>query len=99
MRVKVEPAQLEELDEELASLRRVLSGEYGDTGDLINAAQRVLEECDLLLEMISDETGWKRPHYEEEEDPEADLPAGYDPDEDRSPDSNDPPDRDDHGSY
>jgi hypothetical protein len=67
VRVKLEPGQLDDLDQEVANMRMVLDGE-GDTDDLINAAKSLMEEANLFLEYISDESGWKRQHSTEEDE-------------------------------
>jgi hypothetical protein len=67
VRVKIEPGQLDDLDQEVANMRMVLEGE-GDSGDLIRAAQSLMEEANLFLEYISDESGWKRQHSTEDDE-------------------------------
>lgn len=60
----MEPGQLDDLDEEVAKMRIALENDstLGFVGDLIDAAQCLMEEANLFLEFISDQTGWKRLH-------------------------------------
>jgi hypothetical protein len=66
VRVALEPGQLDDLDQEVANVKRWLDG--GDPDDVIIAARMLMEEASLLLEFISDQTGWKRPYTKEDDD-------------------------------
>ncbi len=67
MRPKIDSYMLEDLDAEVANMKRVLD-ESTDTDELIRAAKSLMEEANLLLECVSDDTGWERPHTKDEEE-------------------------------
>lgn len=70
MRIEVDSGQLDELEQEVASLKRVLSGDYGDTGDLISAAQALMEEVDAVLDCAEDTSDWERKLEDDDEEDE-----------------------------
>lgn len=65
MRIEIDSGNLDSLDEAVADMKRFLSGDDGDTGDLINAAKALLAEAETVLECATGSSDYERPNADD----------------------------------
>lgn len=68
MRIEVDSGNLDSLHEAVESMRRILSGDEGDTDDLINRAKDLLSEAETVLECAESSSDYERPSEDDGED-------------------------------